>query len=75
MALIGWLVVTGFMGMLSLAWLGLAFFKLGEYNIGGVPNTWKERLLVLVAGAALAYGWYTFVYLNMPFTISMKQGV
>lgn len=75
MAIIGWLVVTGFMGMLSLTWLFLAFLKLGQYNIGGVPNTWKEKLLVLAAGAVLAYGWYSFVYLNMPFTIRMKPGV
>lgn len=72
MAIIGWLVVTGILVVLSLAWLGMATLFMGQYNIGGKPNTWLDRLAVLAVGGLLAAGWWHIAIPYAPFTVAWK---
>lgn len=72
MALIGWLVLVVIGICCSVFWFLCAFNCLGQYNIGGVPNKQKAKVLVMVALIALGYGWY-WVAQQAPFTISMDK--
>lgn len=71
MELIGFLASVGFMVLASLAWFGAFCMWFGQYNIGGVPNTWKHRVAIAAALAVLLCLWVV-LYLHMPFTIALK---
>ncbi|KVP17113.1 hypothetical protein [Burkholderia ubonensis] len=72
MAVIGWLFLAGAMFFVSLGWCGLAAFSLGQYNLGGMHNSWQKKLYVMLLGVAIAYGWWALVITQAPFTISLK---
>ena len=57
MAIIGWVICAFFLGQASLGALVMGIFTLGEWNIGGAPNTWQDRVLTLFVWALLAGLW------------------
>ena len=71
MAVIGFifLCVCG-LGM-SLLFLVACSQMLPEYNIGGVPNKWYDRVLILVFAVILYYGW-KFIFVYAPFTLTLN---
>lgn len=72
MAVIGWLFVVAVFFSLSMTWLGLAAFNLGQYSIGGVPNSLKKKLFVIALGLLLLAGWWFVVVKHAPFTVSFS---
>jgi hypothetical protein len=70
--IVGWLFALGIMLNIT----GLLYFAaltmLGEYNIGGVPNTWKDRILVLIFTLFTGIGWYA-LFLYAPFSINITS--
>lgn len=66
-------MTTGFIGLLAITglWILLAINMLGDYNIGGVPNKWYHRILVIIAFILLIILWKEF-FMNIPYTI-VKQ--
>lgn len=62
---IGFIVSAFILGCVSLTWVGSVWMWCGEYNIGGVPNTWKQRTSVAVAGLLLFWLWM-MLYENAP---------
>lgn len=71
LAFLGWAVLVIFGAGLTGCWLAILLNCGGQYNIGGVPNTWKDSVLVIVTLALLAGYWY-WVKTIAPFTISMN---
>ena len=67
--IIGIIVLVVILFQLSLA--GFFFFmnSFGNYNIGGVPNTWKDGTGVLLYWAVVGTAWY-FLTINLPFHVS-----
>ncbi len=44
---------------------------LGRYNIGGVPNGWKDRVSTLVCGVILYFMWAALIE-HAPFTVVVE---
>lgn len=72
--IIGFIATVGFFTWLTLAWCLIAFNTLGRYNIGGVPNTVKDKVLTIVLLAVLALGW-SAIFKNSPFQITSKTTI
>jgi len=71
MALIGFIVMVVLMFKATL-FTGLCVFNnMGQYNIGGVPNSFKKKFFTLLLVCACAYLWY-LLYQNAPFSINWK---
>ena len=70
MAIIGFIVCGILLIYFSLAWAAVAFNTLGKYNIGGVPNTYKDKIFTLVLLCVLAFGWIA-LFENAPFTVTV----
>ena len=66
--ILGFIAALAFMCMLSLAAGLTAINCLGDYNIGGVPNTAKDRMWTMVFLAIVATGWF-FLFKNSPITL------
>ncbi len=71
LTLLGWIVLVIFGVGLTGSWFAVLLNCGGQYNIGGVPNTWKDRVLVIVTLVLLVGYWY-WVATIAPFTISMN---
>lgn len=71
MAHFGWLVLCLALCGATLGWGLAALNGLGTYNIGGVPNSPANKLLLLAVGGGLAGAWYWLVG-SAPFTITLK---
>jgi hypothetical protein len=67
--IIGWLALVVVLVVLTLNWVVLAFNYLGKWTIGGAENNTRTRLMVLVFGAIITYGWYVTGTMA-PFTIT-----
>jgi len=70
MAIIGFIFLCICGLVLSLLFLVACSQMLPEYNIGGVPNRWYDRLIVLVFAVILYYGW-KFILEYSPFTLDI----
>ena len=70
MAILGFGFACGMLLYFSIMWLFAAFFTLGKYNIGGVPNTFKDKTIVLVFCIALIVLW-KLTFENAPFSITV----
>lgn len=66
----GFLLCTLVMLMVTAVWGLFAFQAVGKWNIGGVPNTWKDRAIAVLMFAAVAFGWYTLFSIS-PFKITI----
>jgi hypothetical protein len=52
---------------------GLMFCNtMGEYNIGGVPNTWGDRIFTIILGIILGCYWWFIVYGHSPFSFTLN---
>ena len=71
MALFGWMVCMVTMLWVTAASALVSFNMLGKYNIGGVPNTLKDKVIAIIFDVAVALAWYG-VYLSAPFTLTAK---
>jgi hypothetical protein len=67
MALIGWVLGTAVVLVLSTAWWIVVPFYLGSYSKGPKPVTNIERGVTLVAGVLLAAVWWYGVLRSAPF--------
>lgn len=72
MELIGFFACVFILLWVSIAWLFCAPLIMGTWNIGGVPNTWKGRPMMLFFLAIIVQGWY-MVCTNAPFTIVVTK--
>jgi hypothetical protein len=70
-SVIGWLIVAVILGKLSLAYLLVMFNGLGQYNIGGVPNSTKKKLVIVAGMFLFFYLWYT-LFQHSPFSVSIS---
>jgi hypothetical protein len=68
--IVGWLFALATMLCTTAVLYMAAMFMLGEYGLGGVPNTWKDRLFVLIAAVITGMGWYA-LFIYSPFSISI----
>lgn len=71
MEILGWLVIVIFTAWISLIYLLVAFNCLGKYNIGGVPNKFWPKPLIISALIPLAMAWGK-VWSLAPFTVILK---
>lgn len=71
MAIFGWVVCLLILVCVSIATLFGAFNTLGMYNIGGVPNTVKDKLLTLMIIAIIVF-LYVVLFQNAPFSMTLK---
>ena len=67
--LLGWLAIVAILTMATFGWVIIAFNHLGQWTIGGAENKTRVRLMVLLFGAIIAYGWYVTGAIA-PFTIT-----
>jgi len=63
--IVGWTSVSGM-------WLATAFNTLGQYNIGGVPNKWYNKIIVILFLIPVCYGWYWIFFEVSPFKLELK---
>lgn len=72
MAVIGWLFICLCMFYFSAAYVFIFLDTMGQYNIGGVPNTTKKRVIAIIFGILLTIVWY-YVFKGSPFSyVGMK---
>lgn len=55
--LIGWLAMAAGLAVMSLVVVMMAFNNLGMYNIGGVPNSWKTKVITILGIILLGFVW------------------
>lgn len=70
MAIIGFAALCLVMLWLSLFWLIMAWNGLGQYNIGGVPNSTLQKIGILLVGAGVTYLW-SLLFASAPFTVTV----
>jgi hypothetical protein len=68
---LGFLAAVVVMLYLSSAWCFVALFGLGEYNIGGAPNSWIKKIVILAFLVPLIYAWYKLFQIS-PFHITLS---
>jgi len=71
MSIIGFIACFVLLIYFSLAWALVAFNTLGKYNIGGVPNTYKDRFLTLFILCVVVVLWI-FLFDSSPFSVALK---
>ena len=72
LTLFGWGVLTFLVAKISIGAFLVALNNLGEYNIGGVPNSTSTKLKTWVLIALVIVGWY-FVFTNIPFNVVLTK--
>jgi uncharacterized membrane protein len=72
MEIIGFIACVVILIYVTFVWFFCAPFTMGKWNMGGVPNTWTDRLMMLVFLAVIAMGWY-MAFANAPFTIVVTK--
>lgn len=72
MAVIGWLVVSGVVAVLSVLWWIVAPFYLRRAGVGGKSLTWTERVVTVLSGVGLGCAWWFVVVGMAPFSIVFK---
>jgi len=72
MAIIGFIAVCVVLLYLTGAYVIVFLNTMGEYNIGGVPNTLMSKVITAIAGAVLWWLW-TEALSHSPFDIIIKQ--
>lgn len=71
MAFIGFIVMVVLMFKATL-FTGLCVVNnMGQYNLGGSPNSYKKKFFTLMLVFVCAYLWYV-LYQNAPFSINWK---
>lgn len=71
MAVIGWLCLLTAMGYASIIYILIAFNGLGEYNIGGVPNSLLLKIGIIISGGVVGWLWYA-LFSIAPFTVTIS---
>ncbi len=69
-SMLGWIVLAIVLGKCSLGYCLVMLNGLGQYNIGGVPNSFKSKVLILIGLCVVLYLWYQ-LFLHAPFSFSM----
>jgi len=72
LSLLGWLVLCVFGIGLIFGWFAIVFECGDQYNIGGVPNTWKDKLLIIIT-LVLLIAYWRWVGSISPLTISLDK--
>jgi hypothetical protein len=73
-SIVGFAVMMLVMLAISLIYATVALNTLGEYNIGGVPNTLRAKIGVLVIGFVIGTLWWKLIH-NLPFTITISSNI
>ncbi len=68
----GFLVIVMILIMISVSGFIIGLNYLGQYGIGGIPNTWANKLGVLITWCIIIFAWY-LLYINAPFSIIFKH--
>lgn len=71
MAIIGWAALCGIMMYLSIMCMLVFVNCAGDWNIGGVPNSFLTRTLAWAFVFVVGGGWYE-VFELAPFTITLN---
>ena len=69
-AVFGFLVCVAVVLAMTATWVVVAMNTLGKWNIGGVPNTWKDRTVTIAFLAFIVWEWYVLFSVS-PFTITI----
>lgn len=71
MELFGFIVLCVILVKVTIVAFFLGCLHLGEYNLGGSPNSVGVKILTILSWVAVAYAWYA-VFSNSPIAISLK---
>lgn len=71
MAIIGFIVCTLFLLQMSAVAFLCFLDGIGRYNIGGVPNSWKTKVIVTLFVLLVGFGWY-MLFSHAPFEVTFK---
>jgi hypothetical protein len=69
---VGFAVMMLVMLYVSVVYAVVALNTLGKYNIGGVPNTLRAKIGILVVGGVVGMLWWKLIH-NLPFTIHISS--
>jgi hypothetical protein len=72
LAAFGWAILVIIMVLVSAVWIVYAWNDLGQYNIGGVPNTTWDKIGVWFIFILVCFGW-KLIYDISPFTLTLTQ--
>lgn len=70
MTIIGWLCMMIIVGYTTLIYGIVALNGLGKYNIGGVPNKWYAKIIIVCLGVCVGLLW-KFLFSIAPFTVTI----
>ena len=70
LAIIGWLFILSIGAYYTIFTVFVIFNCLGDYTIGGVPNTWSDKLWAFVVIAFGVLVWWG-VFHSAPFTVNL----
>ena len=71
-SIIGFIVTCLILFTISIATVLVAVNTLGRFNIGGVPNSFVQKLVTLTFIAIVVLAWMLLLS-NAPFTISITK--
>lgn len=71
MAIIGWICMLTLIGYTTLLYIVVALNGLGKYNIGGVPNKWYAKIIIVGLGFCVGFLWKE-LFSVAPFTVTIS---
>lgn len=72
MAIIGWLFLVAISVYAVILTTLITWNGFGQYNIGGVPNTFGGKILILLGWVCLGAWWWYVIIGYAPFTMEIK---
>jgi hypothetical protein len=70
--LFGFFVLVIILGMITASAFIIGLNYLGDYGIGGIPNTWITRTTTIICWCIIIYLWY-ILGINAPFIITLNH--
>ena len=71
MAILGFIFIVLLSVYGTLGYLLLCANGLGQYNIGGVPNKLRNKILILAGLFLIGAWWWLVVFPSAPFSITL----
>lgn len=71
MEIFGWICMVLILGHVTLIYGIVALNGLGKYNIGGVPNKWYAKIIIVGLGFCVGFLWKE-LFSVAPFTVTIS---